>query len=262
MLHFIHKNDEFRIIEVFKGFQTRNENTISLVKQAVEKYNLKNFEFKVRTDDLDQGNTSLKPPIFTYSTDTNNYTTVFPDFVFNNWKEVGIEDYESEIEKIKIASKFKYEINKIGWRGVITHPNRKILVDKKSRYIDAIVIDWSNKKEYLTLPDTVKKYRWLIDIEGRGYSARPKMFMFSKRLVFLQDRPCKCYLFLYAKPWVHYVPVKRDLSDLEAKIDIIVKNPYLETMIIQNAYELAHQVLTKDYALKIIAENIEAFAKI
>ena len=88
------------------------------------------------------------------------------------------------------------------------------------------------------------------------------MFMFSKRLVFLQDRPYKCYLFLYAKPWVHYVPVKRDLSDLEAKIDIILKNPYLETMIIQNAYELAHQVLTKDYALKIIAENIETFAKI
>ena len=262
MIHFIHKNGKLEIKEIKEGFQTRNECSISLVKQAIERYSLKNFEFKVATDDMDQGNISLKPPTFSYSTYRNDYATVFPDFIFENWKEIGIQDYESEIEKIKIASKIRYENNKIGWRGVITHPNRKILVDKKSRYIDAIVIDWSNKKDYLTVPDIVKKYRWLIDIEGRPQSGRPKMFMFSKRLIFLQDRPCKCYLFLYAKPWIHYVPVKRDLSDLETNIDIILKNPYLERMIIENAYELAHQVLTKDYALKIIAENIEAFAKI
>jgi hypothetical protein len=262
MLHFIHRNDKLEIIEIKEGFDCRNRNTISLIKQAVEKYNLKNFEFKIATDDFDQGNLTLKPPLFTYSTNINNYAAVFPDFIFENWKEIGIEDYNSEIQKIKEAGNLKYEIEKIGWRGAITHPNRKILINKTGRYIDATVNDWSNRKAYLSLPDMVKKYRWLIDIEGRGYSGRPKMFMFSKRLVFLQDRPCKCYLFLYAKPWVHYVPVKRDLSDLEAKIDIILKNPYLETMIIQNAYELAHQVLTKDYALKIIAENIEAFAKI
>src|SRR6266481_1107819 len=78
--------------------------------------------------------------------------------------------------------------NMLGWRGAASHPNRNILVNLNNNMdIDAEFIRWDRSNpdrltcvNYVSLPDHPKKWRYMIDIEGAGYSARLKLFFFSK----------------------------------------------------------------------------------
>ncbi len=61
------------------------------------------------------------------------------------------------------------------------------------------------------------KYKIIIDIDGNTFSGRfPKVLSMGSAVM-------KIYLFediatLMTKPWLHYIPVKLDLSDLKLKI--------------------------------------------
>ena len=81
----------------------------------------------------------------------------------------------------------------------------------------------------------VKKYSAVIDIEGNGYSGRLKHLLWSHRPVLLIDRPHKEYFFKYLKEWIHYVPVKRDMSDLVEKTRWVLNN-YEEAKKIADIY--------------------------
>lgn len=71
----------------------------------------------------------------------------------------------------------------------------------------------------------------------------------APRLVFLQERPHKEGFFQYLVPWTHYVPVKRDLSDLRANLAAVKADPNLEKSIIANARAFAGKYLTRASAL-------------
>jgi hypothetical protein len=58
----------------------------------------------------------------------------------------------------------------------------------------------------------------LLDIEGRGYSARLKLLLHSGRPVLIQERPWKEYFWSELVAWVHYIPVRRDLADLVERV--------------------------------------------
>ncbi|RYF00276.1 MAG: hypothetical protein EOO77_34290 [Oxalobacteraceae bacterium] len=62
--------------------------------------------------------------------------------------------------------------------------------------LEVLSVDWSppeanqtHTRNYLTMPDLVKTYAYLIDVEGQGYSGRLKMLLHSNRPVLLQRRP-------------------------------------------------------------------------
>ena len=48
------------------------------------------------------------------------------------------------------------------------------------------------------------------------------------------------------KPWVHYVPIKRDWSDMEEKLDYLKKHAKLAEEIANAGYELIWNHLTMD----------------
>ena len=103
-------------------------------------------------------------------------------------------------------------------------------------------------------------YSILIDIEGRGYSGRLKYLLWSHRPLLIVDRPHKEYFFEYLKEWEHFIPVKRDLSDLIDKT-LWCLNNYNEALIIaENAYQISKIYLTRDACYKqwnhIISKNI------
>jgi glycosyltransferase involved in cell wall biosynthesis len=92
----------------------------------------------------------------------------------------------------------------------------------------------------------VKKYSFLIDVEGYGYSGRLKYLLWSQRPVLLIDRPYKEYFFQHLKEWEHYIPVKRDLSDLVEKMKWCFSNTEKATQIAQNALEFSKKHLTRE----------------
>lgn len=239
--------------------ESRNTSTFRIIQLADQKYNFQNFApIIVNTSDKKIGDEYFGLRMLSFSTDDNNFDNVCPDFIFNHWTEVQIDDYEDTRKNLELLGNEKPETDMLGWRGANTHHNRNFLVrynDKKDFDVEFIVWDRSNPERltctnYVSLEDHVRKWRYLIDVEGHGWSARLKFFFFSKRLIFIQDRPHKEWFFPKLIPWKHYVPVKRDLSDLLENLQKIKQNEELEKEIITNAFNFAQENLTRENAIQ------------
>jgi hypothetical protein len=238
----------------FGGYETRNPSTFWCIQKADEKYNWNDFdEFTIHTGDSENNNDD-----YTYSK-KYNYNNLVPDFNFHSWPQVGINDYEFLVEEIHNAGLKNYEINKVGWIGnVNTNFRRKYLLeigrnnkelfnffDCGNWWIDNNQTMLKNNM-YISTPDLVKKYSILIDIEGGGYSGRLKHLLWSHRPLLLVDRPHKEFFFEFLKEWEHYIPVKRDLSDLIEKTKWCLDNYDEALKISENAYQFSNLHLTRE----------------
>lgn len=248
-----HKKNGKLIFENFYGYESRNPSTMWCIEQADKIYNWGDFKkLTVWTGD------SEEVPKIEYSyCKSNNYTKLIPDFNFHAWPQVGINDYETFVKDIDETGLNNYEINKVGWIGNINAGiiRKKVaeIANKYPNYFDFISMNWKqsgetklNSDKYISTPDLVKKYSILIDIEGRGYSGRLKHLLWSHRPLLFVDRPYKEYFFIHLKEWVHYIPVKRDLSDLIEKTEWCLNNYDKALVIAENAYQFSKTYLTRN----------------
>jgi hypothetical protein len=232
------------------GFQTRNSSTIWCIEQANNIYKWPDFkQIKIVTNDGYPNEND-----YSYSRSDNSYKNLVPDFNFCRWPEVGINDYEETCREIHEAGRQEFAENKVGWIGNLnTNENRKRLNDLGQQFSEHLAIrsiDWASKQGFVSMPDLVKTYSILLDIEGYGYSGRLKFLLFSQRPLLVVDRPHKEFFFEFLKPWVHYIPVKRDLSNL-IEIVLWTKNNYSEALKIAGAAaEFASKFCTRDYAFQ------------
>lgn len=81
-----------------------------------------------------------------------------------------------------------------------------------------------NNNQIVSLEDHTK-YKYLIDASGQGYSARIKYLLFSRRPLFIIDREYWDWIGIDLIPWVHFIPVKADLSDLLDQINWADNHP-------------------------------------
>ena len=267
----VKKEDGNLIFHDFGGFETRNESHINIIRLSDDRFNFKDFDWVlINTDDRDHCIEYQGVKVLSVSSSSNNYNHVCPDFLFDKWPEVAINDYEEVCNQISSYGDNEPETNSLGWRGA-PNPVRSLLVSQSDGVdIDAQWIQWIKKETltnqqdnyltinsptnvvsntYISIPEHSKKWRYLIDVEGAGHSGRINFFMFSKRVVFVVDRPWKQWFFEYMIPWEHYVPVNRDMSNLRENLNLIKNNSKLEQKIIQKGYEFAKKHLTRDSAL-------------
>ena len=246
------------------GYESRNTSTIWCIKEADKIYKWKDFDIiKIYTGDTEDECDGITNT-YTYSNKTSTYKTI-PDFNFHAWPEVGILDYNTFTHDIHLAGLEPTTYNKVGWIGNIdTNFIRKkayeISLDNKD-IMDITPMNWSgrtpqseslqlNSTKYLSTPDLVKRYSILIDIEGNGYSGRVKHLLWSHRPLIIVDRPHKEFFYDYLVPWTHYIPVKRDLSDLLHNIEWCFSNKTKARKIAENAYYFSQTHLTRDVAYK------------
>lgn len=241
--------------------QSRNKSTIWCIKEADKIYNWKDFDdISIYTGDIGDGH------ILAYTKSNYDYINMVPDFWFDCWVEAEINDYNEQIRLIDKAGKIKPEINKAGWIGVVhdTVECRKKLFqigNENKEICDITNMKWNGQHKIVSLQELVQTYSILIDVEGYGYSGRLKSLLWSHRPVLLVDRPYKEYFFEHLQPWVHYIPVKRDLTDLIEKV-IWCLNNYDESIIIaENAYNFSKQYLTREACFaqwnKVILNQIQ-----
>jgi hypothetical protein len=121
----------------------------------------------------------------------------------------------------------------------------------------------SGTTAFKSLPDLVAKYNVLIDIEVNNYSASMKYLLWSRRPLLIVDRVYKEYFFKHLLPWVHYIPVKSDLSDLIDRTTWVLNpaNQDEARIIAENAFEFAKSELTRDACYRrcneVISRHIE-----
>uniref|UniRef100_A0A6C0HS80 Glycosyl transferase CAP10 domain-containing protein n=1 Tax=viral metagenome TaxID=1070528 RepID=A0A6C0HS80_9ZZZZ len=229
--------------------QTRNISTMKCMYEADKIYNWGDFVITIRTSDTCANHE--------YGYAKNTLYRLIPDFNFWGWPEVGINNYSVTVNEIMMAGEEPFLSNKIGWIGNLnTSIIRKKLFNFSKKYptmMDIISMKWSqstllklNATQYLSMTDLVKKYAFLIDVEGYGYSGRLKYLLWSQRPILVVDRPYKEYFFENLKEWEHYIPVKRDLTDLHEKMMWCFTNTEKANEIAQNALTFSKKHLTRE----------------
>jgi hypothetical protein len=240
---------------------------IYFLNKCAIKYNDENIK-KMRFNTHDRGNENKNNKEYSmcYNSEISElekYCGI--DWVFYHWPSASINSFEQTKNEIILKSQQEPTIDKIGWYGniysplpdVIEYKTRPLLKEISNQYpklfdiINIMPNNWSINNSipnYLSLPDLIN-YKYLIDIGGNGYSGRLKFLLFSKRPLLIVDRKYIEYFQNDLIPYIHYIPVKMDLSDLLEQVNWMKNNYEKSLEIAKNAFEFAVNNFTEDKLL-------------
>jgi len=272
-------NAQAKSLKIFGlgGYQSRNKSTIHLLLEGfslVHSELRQSFEIDIYTCDALPN--PPRQPHFAYCfDDDNSHTIAIPDFIFWDWHEVGIEDYEKTRSDILVASRQEPVDPRLFWIGnPETHPTRKMFLSLATtdRRIDARGMRWveptngtgitrleTKGSSYVSLSDHCR-YRYLLDLQGAGYSGRVKLLLLTGRTLFIQQRCWKEYFYFWLKLYEHYLPVREDLSDLRQQIDWAEANPNQAQAIAASGQKFALEHLSRAKAVAQIGISILSMA--
>lgn len=185
---------------------------------------------------------------------------LLPWWTFADEHEVGLSPtFTTTIAKMKNVS--TYHKNACGWVGRLDSdarpdgasparvykPIRRRFGTHKSERIDIV----DSRHERLSIVEQVKRWKCLIDIRGAGFSQRVPILLHAPRvLVYVQRPMLNTFLddsaFPSIRPWVHYIPVREDLEDLERVVEWTLNNDAYSANIRANAQRYARRYLTID----------------
>ena len=205
--------------------------------------------------------------MLSFCTSSDRFEFVLPDFFYDHWKSTGLDDYEACARRIADIGPAQTDL--IGWRGANTHDARtKLVALHDAQHFDFEFVHWDRSNEmqltapnFMSLEAQVQRWRYLLDVEGNGYSARLKLLLRANRVVFVQERPYRDDTWLGLTPWRHYVPVKRDFSDLVANYRRLRDDLGLERLILHSARDFAQAQLTRAAAFQRIAWTARVLAE-
>jgi|694.fasta_scaffold11318_5 hypothetical protein len=261
-----------RVLKVYHGaevYESRGIILEKMIKEAAESQEInQNYRFLINTDDSPIQHNINGISCYSFSTITKDYDHCCPCYIFHSWPEVGIDNY-SRLTDSFIDS--EPESSKVGWIGHPMSIPRKIFNAYYSNtyFSQSLINDWNRSdpkqlhihtKTYLTFQQQIDKWKYLIDFEGAGYSGRTKILLNSPRIVFFVDREYQEFWQKKLIPWKHYVPVKKDLSDLEENYSKIEKDKDLQRYIKNEQKQFCQENLLYKHAIlelqRIIKENI------
>jgi hypothetical protein len=158
-----------------------------------------------------------------------------------NWRDI----HNGRIDQLIADNDDEYESEKIGAFGYLygtTKPERLKYIDMTNNSPEKFEFIETEKyspkmKNYLSLLDYKRKFKYVIDLPGHTYSTKSYWMLFLKRPVFYVEPNQKFAWEKRLKPWTHYIPVKRDFSDLEKHYDWAQANSDKVDLISANLYE-------------------------
>lgn len=112
----------------------------------------------------------------------------------------------------------------------------------RGKWIDAEISHNTDKSEFL-------KYKYMIDVDGEVNSWSALWWkMYANCVVFKVDSHYEQWYYKDIKPWIHYIPVKGDLSDIKEKYRWAVDNDEKCMEINRNATNFIKK-MTYEYVL-------------
>lgn len=134
---------------------------------------------------------------------------------------------------------FKNKENKIIWRGTLKTGNRslalaKFISENINPRFDFKDVNPSNKTFKLSIKDQLK-YKFFLSVEGNDVASNLKWTMYSNSCVLMPMPTCVTWFMEdHLRPYVHYVPILPDFSDLEEQYNWCLENLDLCERIAQN----------------------------
>jgi hypothetical protein len=245
-----------------RNYEERNESVELLIRSALAEYGVKDLPWTfICTDDI-PFNSPSAVSYRTCSVTAQEACYGMPDFLFHRWTSVGVPDFYSTAKELSALSLVPSEMNKVGWRGAATHPSRDILVAFKGELFDFSFVQpadypgGGNSSQFITLDESIRRWSWLIDVEGRGYSGRVKLLLASGRPLILVDRPFVEWYMPEFVAGTHYLSVRRDLSDLSEKVEWLATHDAEARTMGRSAAELSQILFSKSSVLSQVYKSL------
>lgn len=224
--------------------------------------------------------TNVTFPILTLSAPVNCYHS-FPIPTYETiahakfpWSEL-VETYQK-------AYPWSEKKRSVIWRGTATgdknsEKNKRVqlcklaakrpdLVDAKlsRKQNDDFFVDGFNETPYLGEPVPMidfQKYRGIVDIDGNSWSSRFGMLLCLSSVVLKVQPASVDYFHPQLRPWVHYIPVQSDLSDLNKMAEVALsEDDPRPRRIIKNANRWCQRHLTMPTLARDMARIWETYA--
>ncbi|KRX42268.1 Protein O-glucosyltransferase 1, partial [Trichinella murrelli] len=230
---------------------------------------LPNTEFVVNVCDYPLINKySSKQAVFSFSKTADDLDIMYP--VWSFWKggpyipiyKDGISRWDIQREVLIKAAKqwpWSKKSNKAFFRGSRTSKvrDRLILLSRqKPHLIDA---QYTTNQATRSLDDTLGKepadfvtldyhcrYKYLFNFRGVAASFRFRHLFLCRSLVFHVGDEWKEFFYYKMKPWIHYIPVKEDLNDVEELLEFVKENDDVAKDIAERGYQFVLNHLTMD----------------
>jgi hypothetical protein len=255
------------------GFETRNEQVLKLIQLADLVHGFPDFPLTlVNTADrpVNEGDPTWRA--LSFSTAEGYEDVPIPDFVFDGWPQAGIGDYQAVCRELAVAGRRPAERQVVGWIGNCeTNERRWELLRRAQEHPALFEVEHVTRPAdtegegapagYLTLAEQVRRWAVLIDVEGVGLSGRLKLLLHSGRPVLVQERPWVEWFWPELRPWEHYVPVLRDLSDLVERTAWTLEHPDEAGQIGAAGQRLVQERVTRASALRRWADVLEGVAR-
>lgn len=104
-------------------------------------------------------------------------------------------------------------------------------------------------------------YKYLLDIDGNCASnPRNQFLMFTGSTIFKAMTNSRSWFYPCIKPFVHFIPIENDFSDLFSQIDWALENDSECQKIAGNALNLAKKIFSQDYIDSYIYRLLHKYA--
>jgi hypothetical protein len=260
------KNGRLRIV-CYRPWKIRHIQVASLISEAVARLGVVSLPpFYVNS--ADKPREKRRPiTVFANCSVDGHADVAAPDFIFEGWPEAKFKDFDAKAASLAAASASVPLHDRAFWTGRCENAVRGSLVAISARHPDKVeAVDAMASYDrqtnlyrgaFKTMEEQVADYRYMIDVEGFGYSGRLKLLLHAARVVLIQDRLYRDYFFSELEPFRHFVPVARDLSDLVERIEWLRTNPAREAEIVREAQHFARMKLTRRAAVEAWARLLE-----
>lgn len=260
-------NDNNIDVVVNNAYFQRKENVVSIFEKLfkLDKSKFTNKKIVIASGDYPEQSHYYTGYDYKFSTtipsEGEHDFNLFPCPHSVSWECVNIFDAQSMMKEMLLDNRQPLH-NKIFWAGGPQHGQRMeyiVFSDLNKDICDSFLTDNTKEQQqqyFLSLPDHAN-YKYLIDLQGQGYSGRLKYLLAAGRPVFIPKRPWVEYWHKFLIPWEHYVPVSDDFSDLRANISILENDINLYNNISSNARKFVHDHILFEQQLPYIISTLQ-----
>ncbi|NWI39968.1 PGLT1 glucosyltransferase, partial [Picathartes gymnocephalus] len=237
-------------------------------------HRLPDMEMVINVRDYPQVPKWMKPiiPVFSFSKTSEYNDIMYPAWTF--WEggpavwpiyPTGLGRWDLMREDLRRSAEkwpWKKKISKGYFRGSRTSPERDplILLSRENpELVDAEYTKnqaWKSEKDTLGKPPAKEiplvdhcKYKYLFNFRGVAASFRLKHLFLCGSLVFHVGEEWLEFFYPQLKPWVHYIPVRSDLSDVRELLQFVKEND----AIAQEISERGRQFITEHLKMEDVS---------
>ena len=173
---------------------------------------------------------------------SNEGDGLFPDYVYGGWWHIGLHDYDGFAAAMATRAAAPYVYPQLFWTGnVEMSPSRSRLVEMSAAHpgrIDARGMRWAHARGNVTEETGERadtdgwvtlqrhaEWRYLIDVEGMGWSGRLKLLPHAHRPLLVQQRLLWDWASSRLREGEHYVRVGPELEELLPTLDWLDAHP-------------------------------------